>query len=61
VVRAEAPPHRYHRPPALMLGMVWYMVYYIPMRGRGIEETAAVRVGAPPRRYHKTKIKATLG
>ena len=29
----------------------WYgMVYYIPMRGRGIEETAAVRAGAPPRR-----------
>ena len=37
------------------------MVYNIPMRRRGIEETAAVRAGAPPRRYHKTKRKAALG
>ena len=30
--------------------------YILIMRGGGIEETAAVRAGAPPRRYHKTKI-----
>ena len=30
----------------------WYgKVYYLPMRGRRIEETAAVLAGAPPRRY----------
>ena len=36
-------------------------VYYTPMRGHGIEEMAAVRAEASPRRYQKTKIKATLG
>ena len=34
----------------VLYGMAHGMVY-IPMRGRGIEETAAVRAGAPPRRY----------
>ena len=29
------------------------MVWYIPVRGRGIQETAAVRAGAPPLRYHR--------
>ena len=34
-----------------MGGGLWYgMVYYISMRRRGIEEMAAVRAGAPPRR-----------
>ena len=41
--------------------MLYRMVYYIPMRGRGLEEKAAVRAEPPPSRYLETKRKATLG